>query len=38
MVYGLEAGMAATIAHFVAFGLFNIIAILSRSIVDYVRS
>jgi hypothetical protein len=38
MVYGLEAGMAATIAHFIAFGLFNIIAILSRSIVDYARS
>lgn len=35
LVSGLEAGVAATIAHFVAVGVFNGIAILSRSILDY---
>jgi len=38
LVSGLEAGVAATIAHFAAFGVFNGIAILSRSIIDYLRS
>jgi hypothetical protein len=38
MVSGLETGVAATIAHFVAFGIFNVIAIFSKSVVDYVRS
>jgi hypothetical protein len=38
LVSGLEAGVAATIAHFAAFGIFNGVAILSRSIIDYLRS
>lgn len=38
LVSGLEAGVAATIAHFAAFGVFNGVAILSRSIIDYLRS
>lgn len=35
---GVEAGIAAVIAHFLAFGVFNAVAILSRSIIDYTRS
>lgn len=35
LISGFEAGVAATIAHFVAVGVFNGIAILSRSILDY---
>ena len=38
MLSGLEAGIAATIAHFAAFGVFNGVAILSRSIIDYMKS
>jgi hypothetical protein len=38
LLSGLEAGIAATIAHFAAFGIFNGIAILSRSIIDYAQS
>jgi len=38
LVSGLEAGVAASIAHFAAFGIFNGVALLSRSIVDYVKS
>lgn len=38
LVSGLEAGIAATIAHFAAFGVFNGVAILSRSIIDYLKS
>ena len=38
LVAGLEAGVAATIAHFAAFGVFNGVAILSRSIIDYLKS
>jgi hypothetical protein len=38
LVSVLEAGVAATIAHFAAFGVFNGVAILSRSIIDYLRS
>lgn len=38
LVSGLEAGVAATIAHFAAFGVFNGVAILSRSIIDYLKS
>jgi hypothetical protein len=34
----IEAGIAATIAHFLAFGVFNGVAILSRSLIDYARS
>jgi len=38
LISGFEAGIAATVAHFVAFGIFNGVAILSRSIIDYMRS
>lgn len=38
LLSGLEAGIAATIAHFAAFGVFNGVAILSRSIIDYLKS
>jgi hypothetical protein len=38
MINGLESGIAATIAHFIAFGIFNVIATFSKSIVDYLRS
>ena len=38
LTYGLESSVAATIAHFVAFGIFNAIAIFSKSMADYVRS
>jgi hypothetical protein len=38
LLSGLEAGIAATIAHFVAFGIFNGVAILSRSIIDYMKN
>ena len=34
---GLEAGIAATLAHFLAFGVFNLVAIFSRSLVDYAK-
>lgn len=33
----MEAGIAATIAHFLAFGVFNLVAVISRSLVDYQR-
>lgn len=38
LVSGLEAGVAAAVAHFAAFGVFNGVALLSRSIIDYLRS
>ncbi len=38
LVSGYEAGIAATVAHFAAFGVFNGVAILSRSIIDYMKS
>lgn len=38
LTLGIEAGVAATIAHFLAFGVFNGVAILSRSMIDYARS
>ena len=38
LLSGFEAGIAATIAHFAAFGVFNGIALLSRSVVDYLKS
>jgi hypothetical protein len=34
---GLEAGMAAIIAHFIAFGFFNLVAVFSKSIIDYAK-
>ena len=37
LVSGFEAGIAATVAHFVAFGVFNGVAILSRSMIDYMK-
>lgn len=38
LVSGIEAGIAATIAHFASFGVFNGVAILSRSVIDYLKS
>ncbi len=38
LVLGIEAGVAAIIAHFLAFGVFNCVAIFSRSIIEYARS
>ena len=35
--FGLEAGISAAVAHFLAFGVFNLVAIFSRSLVDYAR-
>lgn len=37
LVIGGLAGVAATITHFAAFGVFNGVAILSRSIIDYIK-
>lgn len=37
MSSGLEPSIAAALAHFIAFGLFNLVAILSRSLMDYTR-
>ena len=34
---GLEAGIAATFAHFLSFGVFNLVAIFSKSIFDYAK-
>jgi len=38
LVSGFEVGIAATMAHFAAFAVFNGVAILSRSMIDYVKS
>jgi hypothetical protein len=38
LLSGFEAGIAATVAHFAAFGVFNGVALLSRSIIDYLKS
>lgn len=38
LVSSFEVGIAATIAHFAAFGVFNGVAILSRSMIDYMKS
>jgi hypothetical protein len=38
LVSGLDAVVAATIAHFAAFGVFNGIALLSKSIIDYSKN
>jgi hypothetical protein len=32
LTYGLESGVAATIAHFIAFGIFNGIAIFQKAL------
>lgn len=37
LLSGFEPGISATIAHFAAVGVFNAIAILSRSIIDYAQ-
>jgi len=37
LVHGLETGLSAAIAHFLAFAVFNLIAIGSKSIMDYIR-
>lgn len=34
---GLEAGIAAGVAHFIGVGIFNGIALLSKSIIDYAH-
>lgn len=36
-ILNLETGLAAIIAHFFAFGVFNVVAIISKSVIDYVR-
>ena len=37
LMSGFEAGISATISHFVAVAIFNLVAILSRSVVDYAK-
>jgi hypothetical protein len=37
MTHGLETGLAATVAHFLAFGVFNLIAVVSKSMIDFAR-
>ena len=37
LILGLEAGIAGAVAHFVGVGIFNGTALLSRTIIDYVR-
>ena len=37
MSMGLEPGLAAGLAHFLAFGVFNIVAVISKSLIDYAR-
>ena len=34
----MEAGVSAAIAHFVGVGIFNGVAVLSRSIIDFIRA
>lgn len=34
----MEAGISAAIAHFVGVGIFNGVAVLSRSIIDFIRA
>jgi hypothetical protein len=38
LLLGLEAGLAAAIAHFLAFGVFNCVALFSKSMIDYART
>lgn len=38
LVASIETVLASTIAHFAAFGVFNMVAIFSRSIIDYSRN
>jgi hypothetical protein len=37
LLLGLEAGVAAAIAHFIGVGIFNGTALLSRSVIEYIR-
>lgn len=37
LLNGIEAGISAAIAHFAAFGVFNIVALFSKSLIDYSR-
>lgn len=37
LLFGLEAGIAAAIAHFIGVGIFNGTALMSKSIIDYAR-
>jgi hypothetical protein len=37
LLFGLEAGISAAIAHFIGVGIFNGAALLSKSIIDYAR-
>ena len=34
----IDPGISATVAHFLAFGLFNLVAIFSRSLLDFKNS
>jgi hypothetical protein len=34
----IEVGIAATVAHFLAFAVYNCIATFSKSMIDYARS
>ena len=35
---GFEVGITSAVSHFVAFGAFNLAAIISKSLLDYRRS
>jgi len=35
---GIEVGITSTISHFIAFGAFNLVAIISKSLLDYRSS
>ena len=37
MSMGLEPGIAAGLAHFLAFGVFNVVALISKSLIDFAR-
>ena len=37
LVAGIEAGLAGALAHFMAFAVFNLVAIFSRRVFDYVQ-
>lgn len=37
LLTGIEPGIASIIAHFIAFLTFNVVATISRSLVDYIR-
>lgn len=37
LLNNFEPGIAATVAHFLAFGIFSIVAIISRSVFDFIK-